>query len=53
MSDLEGQGKVDEVKGKARKVIGSITDDKGEEIRGEAEVQKGKAKQRIGKALEE
>lgn len=44
----QGEGLVDEAKGKTRNAVGGITGDTSEQIKGKAEELKGKAQRKIG-----
>ena len=48
MGDLKTEGKVDQVKGKARELTGKVTGKKSTEYKGKAEQVKGKAKDTVG-----
>jgi uncharacterized protein YjbJ (UPF0337 family) len=44
----QGEGLVDQVKGRARNTVGGITGDTSEQLKGKAEELKGKAQRKIG-----
>jgi uncharacterized protein YjbJ (UPF0337 family) len=48
MGDMKTEGKVDQVKGKARELTGKVTGKKGTEYKGKGEQLKGKVKDKVG-----
>jgi uncharacterized protein YjbJ (UPF0337 family) len=49
---LQAEGKMDEVKGRAREAWGGVTGDTGDEVQGKAEQLGGKIKQGVGDAMD-
>jgi uncharacterized protein YjbJ (UPF0337 family) len=52
-TENRAEGKVDEMKGKARKNIGDARDDTSQQLKGKGEEMKGKAKQKFGEAQQD
>jgi uncharacterized protein YjbJ (UPF0337 family) len=53
LSDLEREGEEEKLKGKVRKIVGTVTEDREQEARGEEEFQKGKLKKAVGEVLKD